>query len=755
MRFKAIEKKNIAGLLDLLSLLSVLQYCVYRFLQSTMFNFYYSQRYKLFTMGLMLVFGGVRYLYIIVRKLREKEKKEKTKFILKCGFAWLLALPFFYVGWVHDYKMLALLPICCMCLYDMEQSKILKFFVFTIGSLLLATILCALSGTVRNLVTSWSVHGAYGIINTTDFAAYFTFLLVTIWCTIQLNSWCSCLLFAGLSLLISWVVNHLTGSNTALICGIIICLSVVWNYTDETILHKTTKGIRIGRRINKLSIFAFPFIGALVVALVIGYGAQSSWAIRIDELLSERLKVTWTPYQQYGIHPFGSTIDNMNGVGATVIPNWSSGYGYIDVGYAMLAIRYGWMITGIVLGIWVWMTVKALNAGQNRIALTMAILAVHAFSEARFLDVNYNVFLIMPFSAIYSQAKKEKYAALKEPKRETFISIIVGTVIIAVLYIFLPKLLSLLRTFFSLAGWNDGTASFYSLLFCLGIVFVILFAWRSIQQLLIKREKKTIFLLAADIMICIGLFFAVNQTIEKARSEQSARIESEQSIIRQVQRAATQPVYAAEPEELYKREIGGFSDHLFSSEELYRLPRGSIFTDQKVEVLGIISSFGYYTQISEWTGLYTFDNKVIETLEKAGYRWTRFYSGKRNCNLKEIAIFNNLKDNDPLAISGPIRVVTNNMEIDQFSGVYRVTFSLSLLSAINTDTICYLEVLGEAGERIIAHEELDISDFDASGQCVYEIEYAIAHVPKVSFAVSVLDKASIEIKDISWQKIKQ
>ena len=130
MRFKAIEKKNIAGLLDLLSLLSVLQYCVYRFLQSTMFNFYYSQRYKLFTMGLMLVFGGVRYLYIIVRKLREKEKKEKTKFILKCGFAWLLALPFFYVGWVHDYKMLALLPICCMCLYDMEQSKILKFFFF-------------------------------------------------------------------------------------------------------------------------------------------------------------------------------------------------------------------------------------------------------------------------------------------------------------------------------------------------------------------------------------------------------------------------------------------------------------------------------------------------------------------------------------------------------------------------------------------------------------------------------------------------
>ena len=39
--------------LDTYSLWAVLHYCIYRFLQSTMFVIYYSQTYKMITMGLL------------------------------------------------------------------------------------------------------------------------------------------------------------------------------------------------------------------------------------------------------------------------------------------------------------------------------------------------------------------------------------------------------------------------------------------------------------------------------------------------------------------------------------------------------------------------------------------------------------------------------------------------------------------------------------------------------------------------------
>ena len=140
------KRQRIEWIMDALSLGAVLQYCAYRFLQSTMFVIYYSQTYKLLTMALLLVFGGIRYICVLVKKWkRTDEKEEKVWFLLRCVGVWLLALPFFYVGWKHDYKFLIFLPICCMCLYDMEAEKILKSFAFVIGTMLIATVVCCLS----------------------------------------------------------------------------------------------------------------------------------------------------------------------------------------------------------------------------------------------------------------------------------------------------------------------------------------------------------------------------------------------------------------------------------------------------------------------------------------------------------------------------------------------------------------------------------------------------------------------------------
>ena len=66
---KRKEHRRLEQVLDGLSLASVLFYTIYRFLQSTMFQFYYSNRYKLLTIILPVVFGGIRFLYLVFKEI--------------------------------------------------------------------------------------------------------------------------------------------------------------------------------------------------------------------------------------------------------------------------------------------------------------------------------------------------------------------------------------------------------------------------------------------------------------------------------------------------------------------------------------------------------------------------------------------------------------------------------------------------------------------------------------------------------------
>lgn len=734
-------KKRQRWILDLLSLGAVLQYCAYRFLQSTMFTFYYSNTYKLITIGLLLVFGGIRYLYVVAGKLREKNTEEKRKFILYCIGVWLLALPFFYVGWKHDYKVLIFLPICCMCLYDMEAEKILKAFAWTIGLLLAATILCSLTGTVRNLVKTdenGRIVASYGIINTTDFASYFTFLLLVIWCGLRRREWYISVLFTIVSAIVSFVVFLLTGSRTIISCGALI---VVFSLMDAFI--PKDHGWKV---IGGISASIFPIIGIAVAILTILYAQQSPWAIQIDTILSGRLEDTLVPYQTYGIHPFGEMIESMHGKGGTLVSYaWSSGYGYIDVAYAMLAIRYGWIITAIVTGLWIWMTVKALNNGNTRIALTMAILAFHAFSEARVWDANYNIFLIIPFCLLKTPEENKKATE----KKTVWTAITSMAVIGGAFLLFLPRILSWLRTYFSCKGWNSGIAAFNSLLVCVGIVGLIVLLWCLVKKLIMKCNRITGILFAFALSLGVAGILIINGTINDELTTQAERLNEEENVICTVQEVASQPVYVAESEELYNRRFRGLTAHIFSTEELSRKCEGSIFTDAGVEVQGIITTGGLYTQISDVTGLYSYDPEVIRELARVGYEWTPYYSGIRYVNISDTAVFNGLKT--VTDIVGPARIITTNMEADQFNGRYEVTFELSGLEGSDTGPVAVLEVLGDAGERQILQKELLAEDFDIEGRCSYTFDYTIGSVPKVSYAITIPDNVHLSIDNILWQ----
>ena len=741
---KLKTRKTLEWCLDTFSLLSVLQYCVYRFLQSTMFNFYYPQTYKLVTMGLLLAFGGMRYLYVIMKKWKGKDEKGRRKFLLNCGLAWLLALPFFYVGWLHDYKNLIFLPVCCMCLYDMEAEKVFKPFALTIGTCLLALILCCLSGTVRNLVSQDNFVASYGVINTTDFASYFSFLLLISWCGLRAHKWQTSLLFAFFTLIITYGIYRVTESRTSLYTGGLTILLVLWDC-----LPQEQRWIRpIRNTVKWISILAFPIIGTLVVFFTVQYAAGEAWAQQLNATLSGRLSTVLLPYRSYGITPFGNKIELLHGQGGTILGEfWSSGYGYLDVSYAMLAIKYGWVITAIVAGLWIWMTVKAFRTGNDKTGYALAIMAAHAFSEARILDINYNILLVIPFCQFGTKIE----ATEKNTKDKLLHSLISGVAILGISYLLLPRTLSWLRTFFYLKSWNNGTAAFNAFVLCACGVIALWLLWKTGISLREKRGKGPFLALAGLLLALVGGVIAVNNTIEHGRAEQMNRLAEEEQIIRSIQETAIMPVYASESEELYRRNGIALENHLFSTDELGR-KKGTIFVNNNTEALATVVSGGLYVQISEHTGLYTYDSSVAEMLKRSGFEVTRGYSGIHCINMRDMALFNDVNMKDYLNINSR-RITTSNDETDQLYGEYQVVFSLSDLSLNTEGEAVLLEVLGEHGEQSLFQKALTTNDFDAEGYCTCILSYQINPMPGVSYAVTAMEGVSVNVDRISWQRV--
>lgn len=759
------KKRNdkIRKALDVITLLSVLQYAAYRFMQSTMFAFVYSQTYKWGTFGLLLVSGTFRFLYILLHEWKDQAKHRDRKRYLNKGIIIVCVfIPFFYTGWKHDYKVLVFMPFIALCLYNMKTRIVLYSFTAMISVLLAATIICSLSGSVRNLVGGWGDHlwGSYGIINTSDFAAYFSYLLLFFWCSQKEHNWRSSISFFAVCLILLIFIFWLTNSRTFVLCGALTLLAILWDAFSENSTKERKIIRRIQRSIDRLTVIMLPLMCLVFLMCVVFYSRGFTWSFRLNELFSDRLRTTLEIYRKYGIGFFGSTMSQMHGNGSTLVYNWSSGYGYLDSSFAMLAIKYGVIILVIVLGIWVWMTKRAVSIGNRRIALSMAIIAMHAFSEARFLDLNYNILLVMPlcaFNQFSDQSKAIPQKELKKQERIFWYKWILAILSCIAMLLFFPKAMSWLRTIVALHGWTAGIHSFTSFALSLGFVVLLLGFWKTVCLILNTRNKKAIVIPGIILIALSCCVYAGNSYINHKCQEQNERLLMEESIIGIIKENATQPVYVAEESEIYQRFYGGFTEHAFSTEELFRPPQGTIITDVNTESLGVLRAWGWTVQISPWSRIYTYDPAVLNALTEAGFTKSIFFDSERSCDLVDLAYRNglHLNTNQELILEGPTKSINNALEWDQFEGLYEARFVFEEIKTnehLESDHLCTLYVMGEAGGKVI--QKRDIYRNDGGESYSVTISYEIPATPKVSYLLVANENTRIALKDISWKRVR-
>ncbi len=765
---KRAKNNPVFSLLNYASLAAAVHYILYSFFECTTFKFPYNDVFFSITFSLVVVLGTLKLLTGIWQKSQQSDdKKAKQILLIKELVALATIIPCVIVTEKFGYVFFVYMPFVAFCFYGNDIKLVLKGLTFCIAMVLAATILCALSGSILNLLYARAedgnrIRGSYGICYPTDCAAYLIYLFLFIWISKQGKNWWSTILFTVLSLLLAYGIYIYTDSKTGIICAGLIALAILYNRLNEAVLSQNKRTARITKVVDAITVWAFPICGITMIGLTLLYGGGNSFAIKANQWLSTRLELTWTAIQTYGINAFGAQTPQ-RGLGGAVIYGQGWNYEFLDSSYALMLIRYGWVLLLLVGFIWIWMTRKAIKTGHRTIALAMAIIAFHSFSEHHMLDYSFNLLLAMPLCDFSSSQERSTEQSTEKKEAAGWIA---GSIVALALVLLLPRLLSWVRSLVTMKNWtgtaymNKGIWSQFALyawlLFLGGVVAV----WFALRQLLkeILEKKKICWKAPAALAVLIVLAFTgaalVNGYITRKGLKYDKQLSAETEAIEAILESAKEPVYAGQMEEIYKRRFPEIKDWVLSAEEHARTRQGSIILENGNEGFLLLSTGALYTEISSQTGLFTYDRAVIDSLTSAGYSFSDYYTSERKVDLLEIAQMNEMEptENGGLLLHGEEKPLRYGPYLDQHAGDYVVTYKLHMLSKGNEGDVCLLRVTSMFGGVTRAKKEIAAGSFDDDGYLTISLHYTVEDTRGVEFKVFPYDQIDMVVEEITWKR---
>jgi hypothetical protein len=680
----------------------------------------------------------------------------------------LFVLPCLYGTYKFGYHFLAYLAIVPFCLYDINVNRVLKAFTVTVGLLLASAILCSLTGIIpANVQASTgtshvgNIRGGYGIISSTDLAAYFVFLLLAFWCCREKkkDGWNTLLTFC-LVLLTAAGIYISTSAWTSILLCLLLALGVLYEHFEERALRAGKEHRRISGVVDCAVTWIFPVLAVLFYGLTRLYGQGNLFAIKADQLLHSRLKYAWLSAVRYGVHPLGA-LTPQNGNGGLMIRSWQGTYDFLDSTYGLLLIRYGWVLTLMIAFLWVWMTRRALKHGKRRIACSMAIIAVHCFSEHHFPELNYNIFLAMPLCAMIPAGREE---ADSGKEAHAWLPLLTGGLIAGGILLTFPGFLSRTRALFELKGWLGGayssSAAWAFILLCLILIALL---WRCVTGLaaaMIEKRKAGIRLIAGilvPVLAFAGIHLWTGRVLDT--TEYDERIRADTPAVERILSAAEEPVYTSQLEEIYKRNFQGISDRIGPLETLGGEKKGTAIAERDLERYMLLHTGAVYAEISDYSAVYTYDDAVIQALRSDGYDVRGYYYSERELDLRRIAAMNGVEA-DPAGTVHlePGENLVEEPDLSLYSGTYLVTFDLTAEPEDLSGDICDLEITTYNREILVKKVTVTEEDFDGNGRLHEEISCTIKNAGSgagsAGVGFNVYPRTPVTVNRISWKQIR-
>ena len=649
------------------------------------------------------------------------------------------------------------IAILVMGLEGIDYRRILKVFIAAVGGGLVATVIAGLGGGIPNLVYRLSygqegLRSCWGTAYPTDFSSMVLFLTMAVWMAWPaLPDW-TMLLFGLIPLALAALV---TVSRNSLMCSLLLEVVVAWHWLERGALARDGRMKRIRRGVDALLMAAVPLCAALIFVLTWLYARDPVAMERVDRLMSYRLQISANALKTYPLTPFGTEVVMNGGNGGSIFPKGEMLF--LDSSYVNLLLRYGWVTMLVIFSVWEWMLHRALRCGNRGMALVMGVVAVHSIMEHHFPDCFHNILVVMPLAALQvpplellpERARKRRYAAFA----------VVAAALLASGALFLPRIMSSLRTIYGAKGWQGGRANAWPVLglnLCI-VAVCAAGAWSAYRLALAALTRKkgagaAACVLALCIAAGVGMGVWGSRVIAEAAQANAAMVDADADALNCLSEC---DIHSDVMPEVYRRRFANVRQTVLGGDDLARLGNAVVLTESQPEHRAFINHGFKYLQISDDHALYVSDPVALAALQAGGYAASDYYSKAIEVDVESLSETNKLEWADGgVLLNGSKQSLTKGPNDDLFAGNYVVEYQLFLPEdAMDSEgEICELCVANSTkGE--LARVAVSRDQFDSDGRATVTVPVTLeSDTINVRFQVIAGKKRKVGVSGISYRQ---
>ena len=722
-----------------------------------------TERILLTSLRIVVIIKTILFLWNNYERLKQ-DKDFIKKIAVLFFFATALRLVYYKVYCSDKYSFLLFLSVLIIGAIGTDYRRIMKLHTIAVGLLIGSAVISSLCGLIVNnaYLQDGVIRSTWGILSPTDFGAIIIYLCIIAWIAWREISAGLFVFLGSISLLNSIFIAR---SNTSTIMSVLFLITII------------LEGISFKKCRKLIACFVqclFPALSLVTFGMIYLYHRGTTIGIKLDQFFHNRLALTNDGLMNYKISLFGKPFTQIGFGGSTF---YKSGYNFIDSSYVLILLRYGVVLFFALMILWVIMTRKAIKMGHWRLAFGMALIAINSFSEHHFMEIQYNILIILPFSVLSMGwlIQDKAFEPHLNKKIRFAAGFVTGGITSLFILVFGPRILSIFRTIIDLT--NDDFLKRKEMLICMFfmlmivLVFSAIIALNKLLRLLIDKciykkisiRKKLVF--PFSVLVIITMFFIAgtfvgNRIINKKGALFINCLDLEKIAIEAVERGINISdgyFFTDVMPSIYKKRFGKISESFFQGDEFAERLNTTVLIDADYESSAMLKMGFLYTEISDEHALYTNDSEVIRELESVGYHLTGYFSRNRVVDMKEQAELNELD----MTSFGAIKVVGLDKPIwrgpfyDLRGGVYSILYDMSL-SEVNTYNedykICTLKITARRGTDTIVEVPVYRTNFDENGNYIAKVRINISDCEACEFKLYAESGQTILLNGVSCQK---
>ncbi|MDV0432189.1 polysaccharide biosynthesis protein [Lactiplantibacillus sp. DA1] len=272
--------------------------------------------------------------------------------------------------------------------------QIIQVYLGVVGTILLVALVAAEAGLIKNITftTADGLRQSFGVVYTTDFAAHIFYLCAAYLYLLARR-------FRPVALLPVIIGLGIIYQFTKTMTDVIALVALVGVY----LLYIYRRQLRWLRPMLRYSFLMLPIASGAIIGLSNVFNYQDRLLVMLNNALSTRLALGNNALLAYGVKLFGQAPIPINGWGGDRADSFTNGVGtatyfFIDSSFLNMLISYGLLLTLVlIIGI-TWFLYQRTRQHDYLLPVIFAAIAISSMFDQHFLEVTYNVFILMLFA---------------------------------------------------------------------------------------------------------------------------------------------------------------------------------------------------------------------------------------------------------------------------------------------------------------------------------------------------------------------